>query len=573
MWPRFALLFLVASWLQPLHVGPWVSWHNEILAFFGLIAMGAWVWIPKTEPARTQPVPLALLFPLLLLLVVWAQWSAGSVEYLGDAIVTSGYIALFTLALLVGWEWSNRDKRKNYNPDPSSFLFDLATAVLVGATLSVLVALVQVLDIWDSTFWITPHGGDRRPGANLAQANQYGTLVLMGVASLFYIYQVTALSKVIAISAALWLCLGLAISESRTAFVGLATLLIWSLWKRQCFQRDEAVYSVLAFFLIFLGVLWCWPTLLAEFHLRGGATSERVISQLGNAGLRRDVWLQLLDAATISPWLGWGIAGVTQALTSVADRYETSGPFTYSHNIILDFCIWIGVPLTIALLGGAALWGWRRLKATQTTPAWFCWALVIPVAVHSLLEFPYAYAYFVLPLGLVIGYQEGRSDSGRTVPVPRTHLLLVLAAFCILMATTVLEYLTIEEDYRIVRLEDLKIGRTPDDHVQPDVILLTQLGSMLKAGRTQPQAKMTDSELEILRQASERYPWPALQHRYALALALNSYDGHAMRMLRVIRSMHGRQAYENIKLHWLELSVEKHPQLKTLIKNLEENEP
>ncbi|WP_413857737.1 Wzy polymerase domain-containing protein [Candidatus Aalborgicola defluviihabitans] len=39
--------------------------------------------------------------------------------------------------------------------------------------------------------------------------------------------------------------------------------------------------------------------------------------------------------------------------------------------------------------------------------SWYCLAVVVPVAVHSMVEFPFAYAYFLVPVMFALGALDG----------------------------------------------------------------------------------------------------------------------------------------------------------------------
>ena len=84
---------------------------------------------------------------------------------------------------------------------------------------------------------------------------------------------------------------------------------------------------------------------------------------------------------------------------------------------------------------------------------------------------------------------------------------------------------------------------------------------MLIATRTTPQPGMDAQELELLRKAAMRFPWTAIQGRYALAMALNGNVPEAQRQLKVIRAMHGQKMLEAFQARWREMAQQQYPQL------------
>jgi hypothetical protein len=224
----------------------------------------------------------------------------------------------------------------------------------------------------------------------------------------------------------------------------------------------------------------------------------------------------------------------------------------------------MGLPLTLMFVVVAAVWLCRRVRATKSLTPWYCLAVMLPFGVHSMLEFPFAYTYFLVPVMLAAGVLEASHAPQRLVRVgwwPATVGLVIVAA---LMAWSVVEYIAIEEDFRVVRFEALHVGQTPSNYERPKINLLNQLDALLDAGRIVPAPGMQPECIELSRKVAMRYPWTATQNRYALSLALNGNPEEALRQLKVMRIMHGEKAYEGIKANWVELSNTKYPQLKDL---------
>ena len=261
------------------------------------------------------------------------------------------------------------------------------------------------------------------------------------------------------------------------------------------------------------------------------------------------------------PWFGWGLREVSQAHNAVLSHYASGEPFTYAHNIVLDLAIGLGLPMTALLLGLFAYWAWHRLKAVDASATWYCVAVAIPMAVHSMLEFPFSYIYFLVPVLLVVGMLEAATAPRSIVRLKTSFTTLGAASLFLLMIWSVVEYVAMEEDFRVARFEALRIGQTQSDYSRPKVHLLTQLEVMLAASRMVPSPKMSSADIELLRSAAMRFPWTAIQNRYALSLALNGNPDEAIRQLRVMRAMHGEKHYQALKANWQQQASDKYPQL------------
>ena len=141
----------------------------------------------------------------------------------------------------------------------------------------------------------------------------------------------------------------------------------------------------------------------------------------------------------------------------------------------------------------------------------------------------------------------------------------MLAIWFTLGSYMVYEYFQVEEDFRVVRFENLKIGQTPGDYEVPDIRLLSHMGSMLRAARQQAVPGMTAEELENLRKASLRFPYGSLGLRNALALGLNGDPAGATRQMAVIRGMYGEGYYQAAVSVLRDLQAEKYPELAKVI--------
>lgn len=556
---------LVISWLVPLHFLPWVSWHNELLAFLAVFALaGVTLLRLLLKNKRTQiPIPKSAIvfFGLLLILVI--QTMTGLITFAGDALVIGMYMSLCFMAVMLGYGpiettcplLAHGDIAKK----PWCGVEMLAFVLLVGALASALIAFVQVLDVWEDNNWIARMLDLRRPGGNLAQPNQLATLLLMGIASMLFLYELGRLSAWSAVPIFLVLCTGLAATESRTGVLSFLMLTIW--WSvgraRVGFGLPWRVVTLAA--LGFLALFGVWPLLMSTTDNLPPDAAVNI-----RAGLRLVVWPQLLEAVALHPWWGWGLREVSEAHNAVAHAYEISEPFTYSHNILIDLAIGMGLPLTMLIVVTVIVWLWQRVLGVSSLLTWYCLAAVLPVAIHSMLEFPFAYAYFLVPVMFLLGLLERTVE---TKPFLRIGVLPMFTGLLLVIVTgawSVVEYVSIEEEFRVARFEALRIGQTPADHVRPKVHLLTQLDALLDGARLVPQPRMSRETLDLARKVALRYPWPATQNRYALSLALNGNTEEALRQLRVIRALHGEKTYAEIRLNWEVLGKNKYPQLREL---------
>ncbi len=399
----------------------------------------------------------------------------------------------------------------------------------------------------------------RRPGGNLAQPNHLATLLVMGVASLVFLYQSKKLGAFTGSLLLLLFFAGIAVTESRTGALSVLALLGWWLLKRKNIGDVTPAWVGVGCGVGFIGMFCAWPQMLNAMDLLDYQVEGRGL----DSSLRLQIWSQLLKAVAMHPWTGWGILQVTAAHNAVADAYEVSAPFSYSHNLVLDLALWVGIPFALLLTGLVLVWLWRRVRTVNHLLPWYGLAVALPLGLHSMLEFPFSYAYFLAPVMFLLGVMEASlGHKPLRIGIKSTMTLLLVTTLA--LAWSVVEYLQIEEDFRVARFESLHVGSPPPDHQRPKVILFDQLGVLLHDTRITPTPKMSPEEMQVVKDAALRYPWPSTQYRYALALALNENLLEAARQIQVIRRMRGEQFYERVKQQIDELANSKYPELRQL---------
>jgi len=548
-------MLLCASWLQPLFLPPWVAFHGEVLAYAALAISVLAVLICSNNTSK-----LIISFPevslLILLVLIICQYINGRLSFLGDVAVYALYLLGLMLAIAVG--------RKSTNE--INVLENLAWCIAVAALGSVFIALLQTFSIDEHYSFVAPTSTWRRPGANLAQPNNLGTLLLWGQASVFYLYLAKKLKTTNTIALVGLMSIGIAISESRAALIGVVALAAW-----MCTAPvQDGKKSRFLISLLYLGsavtLFLFWPKLMWAYHegvwnIQGG--NARIIYT--QVGAREVVWMQLIAAAGIQPLFGWGFGGVSRALNAVIDKYEVSYPFTYAHNILFDLLIGVGYPAAFMFVMGWLMWFGCRLKWKIASGYWFSIAILIPFILHSLTEFPFTYAYFLFPAGIAVGAMATSHSDRLKISISRPVFISIYLIWSLLCMLVFRDYLLAEEDFRIARMEARRIGATSAEYTPPTMLVLDQLEAVNKVTRIAPTSGMSIEDVDLLRRTALKYPWTAMQSRYALALALNGNVAEAKRQLAVMRALHGPEAYSGVIENWKSLAAEKYPQLKEII--------
>ena len=545
---------LLASWLIPIHILPWVGWQQEVICF-GLVMLMGWHSLLILKAKHPVLLPQACWPPIVLIGLVAVQWANAQITFGGDAVVIVFYMFICVVCLAVGFAVGR-------GATATALTQLLALILVVGAVASTFIALVQAFDVWEDLAIINRMSSLRRPGANFGQPNHLATFLLMGIASLAYLFESGRMRAWMAWPAFFFLLLGVAMTESRTGLVSFFAMSLWWFARRRTIKFKACSGTVLAGAVCLLLLFWYWPTVLISMQPEGWFDGDTGPVN-SKAGLRLIVWPQLFDAALQHPWFGWGLREVSRAHNSILDSYPLGESFSYSHNIALDLAVGIGLPLAALFISAMGIWLWRRMTSTKSLLPWYCLAVSIPLGVHSMLEFPFAYAYLLVPVIFLIGILEGQMAPQKFVRIPWWPATVLQLAMTAAMAISVVEYIAIEEDFRIARFESIHIGNTPSGYERPKIRVLSQLDALLSDVRLVPAPAMPADRIELARKVAMRYPWTATQNRYALSLALNGNTEEAVRQLKVMKAMHSPDAYRRVKEYWSTLADTQYPQLKT----------
>jgi hypothetical protein len=526
-----ALVFMGVAWLIPNHYAPWNSFYNE-----SSVAVALALFVFTAAAKRRAPEMGAVAWVLVAVAAIpWLQWAFGLLWFSGDAWIASLYVLGLALAISTGHSWAKLEVRR--------LAASLSSVALAASVMSCLIGFTQVLQLDVGGIWAGDGVAGMRADANLAQPNNLATLIGFGVVGLMLLREQGTLS---AGSAGLLLAVqvvGLALTQSRSALLFgplVACGLGWAAHRR--IELKTRAPTVLAATALHWGMTWGWPavqTLLLQ-------SPPLSLADRGLGSIRFRVWPVLVDALSTAPWQGFGWLQVGAAELAAANRHPVAGElWLHAHNLFLDLLIWSGYPLGLLLCLLLVRWFASRVARISSVESLVGMLLVAVLALHSLLELPHHYAYFLIPVGMWVGLIEFQRGAQR---LASAKWGVALATLCGLMTAAIwVDYPDLEEDFRRVRFERLNIGRGAPSGSASSSPALSSLTSFLRVARIEPRSGMTSTELDEMEAAVKRYPYVASLIRHASALALNGRLPEGTQRFVAIRHIHGDEAYRKAK--------------------------
>lgn len=508
----FASLVLPLAYLLPNHYPPWGTFHSDLVAGVALIPVMLWaLWQRGPLPALAIGVVMLSFVPLL-------QVASGQISFAGDGWIAWLYLMGFSFAVLAGARFVRARSSDSYS---LTRLEPMWAGLVVAALMSVGIAIHQWLNLQLMGLFIIELKSGDRPFANLSQPNQLATLLMLGLAGTAFLYENRALRGPVAVASALALAFGLGMTQSRTPLLALAIIwpAYWLMRRRVALRTTPlALSAITAGFAL---TVWIWPALNRIMLLANASTlAERM-----GENLRLTLWQSMAEAVARSPWVGYGWNQVPLAQQATALEFPaTRHYFDSAHNLILDIALWSGVPVAVAVAAGLSLWLARRVVACRDPLSWCVLLAVAVVFCHAMVEYPLSYAYFLLPVGFLMGAVSGGSTVEGVLRarfwLPRPILGIAGLAVLAMFVMVSVEYIQLEEEWRQIRFEQSHIGDAKAEP-PPHTVILTQLQARARFAQTTPTRGMAPEQLEWMRRVAERFAWAGTTFKYAEALALN----------------------------------------------------
>jgi len=534
---------VLGSWFSPNHYMPWASFHSQLLMAVAFAAGG--FWLLRSADADRWRIPLAALFILGATAIPLVQRLTGLLIFSGDVWVI--------LVMALGASVSMAMGARCVQTLPGGLTATLgyaSTVILVGAVAATWIALYQWQWLDYFGLYVEPMSTDGRAFANFSQSNHLAALLALGLVATAFLHAQQRFGGAVALLLAVFLGVGLAMTQSRMGQLAVLVVVAWLLSQRRSIAAALAPRRLLIGYAAVLVGIGLW---IALSPLGPEAHAGRSVAEIASKGTRWVHWQTMLDAIGRRPWLGYGWNQVSVAQLAVAlDHPPTREILKNSHNLALDLLVWNGIPLGTLLI--VALTGWLLLamRRAADTASILAVGAVLVFVVHCLVEYPYEYAYFVLPIGFIAGALCATTMTRAMVTVHRRVVLSSLVFACSLMAWMSYEYLVLEEEMRDLRFEEARIGLDkPKPNVEPPhIYLLTQLDEFLVFARTAERADMSAAELEHMGEIASRNPHSYSLIRYAAALAINGRPREASAVLAPICKTHPADACKEARARW-----------------------
>lgn len=539
-----SFFILAICWLIPDHFPPWTAYHTEAPAFAAIALIGI-----ALIQYKNIKISQAEVYLIVLLLAFSARPLFFHEQYTGDALVGVAYIGLISIAHK--WIQIESVATKVYH---SVQLFLIWVAIVVS--FQVLCQQLQISTEFGDLILEPLSNGRAR--ANLGQPNQAATSIVLGAVAVLALNARKQLSVASTILVQIYFAVAIAATQSRTAILSELMVFIYLniygfRWSRSLFK---SFFTLMPLLFLSFGY-WLWVCLLAE---SGGGELQVGLRMM--PGTRELIWKQFAIAIVEKPFFGWGWGQLAAAQQFGANAFPGVEQANYAHNIILDSLVTFGMPFSVFVIICVFRWFFKVSSLMQRNfDAYWALAMLMPLMVHSLLELPHAYSYFLVIAAVLVGFINSCEIGDNLIGLHKSIVSIFCLAWIILIISIAYEYCLVEGDFRINRFENRRIGVTPSEYVVPKIRLLNQYGDLLSVMRMRATPNMPMHDVLLLEKVSERFGWAPLIFRSILASALNGRVEISKKNLLVLKNLFPSDVYDEARRNIITLTQEKYPQL------------
>ncbi len=428
-WARISLILVGMMWAFPFlhyrHENPLTAFDQEwwsamlgVLAVTLLIAREFW---------QRPEIPRIAQLPALLIIVLLLQLALGKVAYFGQALLYALYFLFAALLMMLG-------ARLRDAFGLASLSRVLAIFLLIGAELNAMIGVLQHFQ-WH-TFLDPVIAQDLSAGiyGNLAQPNHYADYLALGLISLGLLFQQRSVKPVFAILLVIPLLFSMTLSGSRSTWLYLALMIVMAWW----LARREATMKPLLRYSLLLVAGFVLMHLLVQLHFMAGGgnetnTVQRLLSYNGGGdtggSIRLYLWHEALLMFAQSPLLGIGFGQFAWhhfQMLPLLQANNISGLYNNAHDLVFQMGAEAGIAGLLALLVPLGVWLHGTRRAAPSAAHWWGYSMLGVLAIHSLLEYPLWYAYFVAIAAVLLGAFDETRYRLELHNIGRVSLLIIV---------------------------------------------------------------------------------------------------------------------------------------------------
>lgn len=539
--PSFNLAHISLAFVGLMWVLPFLNYHHAfpVTTFYqewstALLGVCALPLLLTTRYWQAPEVPRIVLLPIGLMMVLMVQFLIGRFSHFDHLLLLSLYFLFAALLMMLG-------QRLREELGLSFVVTVLAGFLLVGAELNALAGFLQHYR-WNT--FLNSVVTLKTSGAvygNTAQPNHFANFIALGLLSLglLHVKRVLRWWHTAVLAVPLLFVLTLSGSRSGWLYLTFALVLAW-LWQR----RDAALRPLWHFaFALWLGFIAMH--FVVQIPWLAGATesvtsAERLFGEAGTNSIRFHLWHEAILIFAQFPLLGAGLGQFAYEhllLGSELQNPVITGLYNNAHNIVMQIAAEAGLAGLVVLLGAVGVWFWQSVvrKTRFDIEHWWAYGALAVIAIHSQLEYPLWYLYFIGIAAVLLGMfdKDGYRLELREMGRLSVAVIVLLGTVSLFQAYQGYRHLENALALRVAASKDPKFIPMARDEllVAYRYPLLSSYAELFIANMMEPSAEHLKDKLDLNERALRYIPNSPVAYHQALFLAWSDRPEEAKAMI------------------------------------------
>ncbi len=393
---HLSLAFVGLMWVLPFlyyhHAYPITTFYQEWGA--GVLGLCSLPLLLTANYWLSPQVPRIVLLPIGLMLLTLLQFAFGRITHFDHLLLLSLYFLFAALLMMLG----QRLREELGLPFVATVL---AIFLVAGAELNTLAGILQHYR-WD-TFLnsVVTVKVDYAVYGNVAQPNHFGDYIALGLISLGMLHLRLSLRIWHVALLSVPMLFVLVLSGGRSAWLYLISALVLGfIW-----QRKNSSLKPLFIYCIWIFIGFALMHFVVQIPWLEGArpsitSVERMFGSAWQGNIRSHLWHEAVLIFAQFPLMGAGFGQFAYQHLQLAVTLHNpgiTGLYNNAHNVVLQLAAETGLAGVAILMGTLGIWFWHSVvrPAQFTIYHWWGYAALAVLGIHSLLEYPMWYAYFI----------------------------------------------------------------------------------------------------------------------------------------------------------------------------------
>lgn len=546
--PRISLWLVGLMFVLPIlgyhHLMPIPSFYNEwIAAALGLAALSVFL---RNRYWQDMELPVIAFVPLGLIVLMLIQIPMDRIVFPERNILGASYLLWAVLLLLL----ARMLRRELGLPE---VVETLAWFLLCGGVVNAGIAVFQEFEVHS---FLDPViiSKTRVPFANIGQPNHFSDYIALALGSMLLLLSKQRLAIGTSIASGCLMLYALSFSGSRSSWLYVITFAGLALWFFMADRRSEHKRLLITTVLLLLGFALLqvkWFALVPSGVL---TPTDNLFGIAGSKSDRLAIWWEAWHIFLQAPWIGVGFGEFTWQHFLFSDQAPVvvrGSLFNHTHNIVMQVLVEFGLPGALLLVGGVFAWLLRLVKVDAYTPEkWWIFALLAVLAIHSMLEYPLWYAYFLGIAAILLGVGEPRCFKLNMQQAGRNLFVLMFLLAGMSLYNLFHSYGSFEQAF-------YKLARSLEqNNLEPQQEYVKQIGLLHRESLLASYAEIAASQaiflnmhnlagkLEVNGKAMHAMPSSLLVYRQAILLELNGEHQAAARQFDLAAAAHPSDAHK-----------------------------